>query len=84
MKLTTYSGRTIRGCKSLAAQDGHTGEPVQRHYLGGQWHLHYPARNRLAVLFRQRCELARRALAGIAHRARCDQQAAIVRGLRNG
>lgn len=82
MNLTTYTGSTIRGCKSLAAQDGHTGEPVQLDYIGGQWNLRYPARNRLAVLFQQRCAMVRRALAGIANRVRCDQQAAILRGMR--
>lgn len=82
MKTITYSASSELGARSLALQDGHTGEPKRIEISREGYSLTYTKRSRLAVLFRQRYAMARRAVESIAHRARCDQQAAIVRGMR--
>lgn len=82
MKTTTYTASSELGARSLALQDGHTGEPLRTVISSQGYALVYPQRSRLAALFLARCAKARRTLDGIAHRHACDQQGAVVRAMR--
>lgn len=82
MKTITYTASTELGARSMAYQDGHTGEPLQVWRDSEGVTLKYQARSRLTALWELRCAKARRYLQGIAHRRTVDQQAAILRALR--
>lgn len=82
MKTITYTASSELGARSMALQDGHTGEPIKVAVSSGGYALTYPRRSRLAALWIARIGLARQRLEGIAHRRACDQQSAILRAIR--
>lgn len=84
MKTTTYAARTMNGALSMARQDGHTGEPLRRSWLNGQWLLTYPASNRAATLATLRFARFRGWLESFHRRAVVDTQKKIMRELSHG
>ena len=85
MKATSiYTASSYSGALSLARQDGHTGEPTRRFWVGGQWHLAYPSTYPQLTLWQLRAARFKAWLAGFRHRAIVDTQRQIMRELRHG
>lgn len=82
MKTITYTATSELGARSMALQDGHTGEPIKVAISGAGYALTYPHKSRAAVLLELRCRKVRAFLGGIAHRRACAQQSAILRAMR--
>ena len=81
MKTITYTASSELGARSIALQDGHTGDPIKVAITGEGYALTYPAKSRAAVLFELRCRKVRAFLDGVARRRAVDQQAAILKEL---
>lgn len=84
MKITTYTARTMQGALSMARQDGHITEPLQRFWIAGHWSLTFPAKNLGVTLLKLRTSRLKTWLAGFTKRAAIDTQRQILRELRHG
>lgn len=84
MKTTVYTARTMQGALSMARQDGHVTEPLQRFWINGSWRLTYPAKSLVVTLVKLRASRLKAWLAGFTKRATIDTQRQILRELRHG
>jgi hypothetical protein len=85
MKTITYTARgdlAEMGARSLAIQDGHIDEPIQKRWVADTCHLTYRRKSRIAVLLKLRAAKVKAWAEGIGHRLACDQRGAMLRELR--